>query len=470
MKKQKSQKQPESGTKAVSSSLKVLFADDEPHLQDLIAAELPRMGHTVTVCPDGLTAVAALEKNSYDCVLVDLDMPGLGGIGVIEKTKQLSPSTEAIVLTGKGSTETAIAALRLGAFDYLQKPCKLVELRSLLKKVATRRELNNRISALQRRLKRVEGEPEMIGSDRTMQRVKALIEKVAPTPSTVLIRGETGTGKELAARAVHRQSDRFEKPFVALNCGALPENLIESELFGHRKGAFTGAEEHRQGLFEVANGGTLFLDEIGELPKATQSKLLRVLESGEIRRVGDNDAFQVDVRIVCATHRDLSKMVQEGEFREDLMYRINTFEILLPPLRDRLNDIPELARHLLARHNPAAFETPTPFESDAIKRLQSHSWPGNIRELANVIEHASILSDGLPIRIDDLPREFASGAAPATVAFTATGQSLREIEMQAIFAALDRHNGNKTAAANELGISLKTLYNKLNQEAMRKAA
>ena len=448
-----------------SLSLKILFADDEVHLQELIAAELPRMGHTVTVCPDGLTAVAALDKTTYDCVLVDLDMPGMNGIEVIRKAKEVSPTTEAIVLTGKGSTDTAIEALRLGAFEYLQKPCKLVELKSLLARVAARRELNNHIEALKRYLHRVEGEPQMIGAHRNMQLVNALIEKVAPTPSTVLIRGETGTGKELAARAVHNRSLRADKPFVAINCGALPENLIESELFGHRKGAFTGADEHRQGLFEVANGGTLFLDEIGELPKATQSKLLRVLESGEIRRVGDNDSFQVDVRIVCATHRDLSQMVDRGEFRQDLMYRINTFEIKLPPLRDRLEDIPELATHLLSRNRPDAKHAKIKFEAEAMKQLQSYTWPGNIRELANVVEHASILCDQLPIKLQDLP-QLIKHSSIQKVPATGPGLSLKEIEIQAIHAALEFHKGNKTAAAQQLGVSLKTLYNKLNQDAL----
>ena len=226
--------------KSQPKSLKVLFADDESHLQDLIAAELPRMGHSVTVCPDGSTAVAAMESERFDCLIVDLDMPGLNGIDVVRRAKDLSPGTEAIILTGKGSTETAISALRLGAFDYLHKPCKLTDLNSLLKRVATRIELNNKVFALTRRLMRVEGQPTMIGNDRTMQRVKALIDKVAPTDSTVLILGETGTGKELAARAVHDNSLRAENPFVTVNCGALPENLIESELFGHRKGASPG--------------------------------------------------------------------------------------------------------------------------------------------------------------------------------------------------------------------------------------
>lgn len=455
-----------------SPSLKVLFADDEIHLQELMAAELPRMGHTVTVCPDGLTAVKSLENESYDCLLVDLDMPGMNGIEVIEKAKQLCPAIEAIVLTGKGSTDTAIAALRLGAFEYLQKPCKLIEIKALLQRVATRRDLNNQIQALKLRLERVEGDSSMVGEHRAMQRVRALIEKVAPTDSTVLILGETGTGKELAARAVHQNSLRADKPFVALNCGALPENLIESELFGHRKGAFTGADEHRQGMFEVANGGTLFLDEIGELPKGTQATLLRVLESGEIRRVGDSQPFRVDVRIVCATHRNLQRMVEAGEFRQDLMYRINTFEVVLPPLRDRVEDIPQLAQHLLARKikgvSTELQALPRYFDSSAIKILQSHPWPGNIRELANAIEHASILSSSLPITAEDLPSYLRAQTPRAT---TQSHQlTLREIEMQIIYDTLDRLNGNKTATAHQLGISLKTLYNKLNIDPIRKIA
>ena len=453
-----------------SKKMRVLFADDEIHLQELIAAELPRMGHTVTVCPDGLTAVAAIEKETFDCIIVDLDMPGLNGIDVIRRTKELDPTTEAIVLTGKGSTDTAISALRLGAFEYLQKPCKLVDLKALLQRVAVRRELNNKIHSLQLRLHRVEGEPKMIGKHRSFQRVKALIEKVAPTNSTVIVIGETGTGKELAARAVHEQSGRCDNPFVAINCGALPENLIESELFGHRKGAFTGADEHRQGLFEVADGGTLFLDEIGELPKPTQATLLRVLESGEVRRVGDSEPFEVDVRIVCATHRDLNKMVADGEFRQDLMYRINTFEVQLPPLRDRLEDIPQLAHHLISRHvaDAAKRTIDQVFDESAIKLLQSHSWPGNIRELANVIEHASILCDGLPITAKDLPKHFGY-SGPSTIPISTAGRSLNALEMETIHATLDQLNGNKTAAAQQLGISLKTLYNKLNAEVLKKA-
>jgi two-component system NtrC family response regulator len=445
--------------------LKLLFADDERSLQDLMNIELRGMGHEVTVCPDGLTAVAALEKNTYDCILVDLDMPGLNGVQVIGKAKELSPDTEAVVLTGKSSLESAVAALRHGAFDYLTKPCKLIELEALLERVAQKRELTNKYRAIKRQLSRLEGPPRLVGQSRSMEAVRKLIAKVAPTNSTVLIRGETGTGKELVARALHEQSHRAEMPFVAINCGALPESLIESELFGHRKGAFTGAEEHRVGLFEVASGGTLFLDEIGELPKSMQAKLLRVLESGEIRRVGDNVATTVDVRIVCATHRDVEEMVDAGDFREDLMFRINTFEIRLPSLRERADDIPDLARALLLRSWPQLRPGDVSFSEDAMAALASHCWPGNVRELANVIEHAAILCEAPPIRPEHLPSRFDSRRLRASITRFTPAMTLRELEMQAIHQALERHQGNKSRAAEELGISLKTLYNKLNQEA-----
>ena len=424
--------------------------------------ELPRMGHEVTVCPDGTTAAAALERNTYDCILVDLDMPGLSGIEVITRAKQLSPDTEAIVLTGKGSMQTAVDALRQGTFDYLTKPCKLVDLEAILRRVAEKRELTNKYRALKKRLERIEGKSELIGNSPVMQRVGRLISKVAPTDSTVLILGDTGTGKELVARAVHDQSLRADMPFVPINCGALPEHLIESELFGHRKGAFTGAEEHRVGLFEVADGGTLFLDEIGELPKAMQAKLLRFLESGEIRRVGDNESFTCNVRVICATNRHLDEMVAEGEFREDLWFRVNTFEVELPPLRERIGDIPLLAKHLAKRFGRAG-DADSVFASETLEALHRHDWPGNVRELANVIEHAMILCDEGPIEPEHLPRRFSTPKMVAGPGKVFGPLTLRELEMQAIHEALQRHDGNKPRAAEELGISLKTLYNKINQ-------
>jgi DNA-binding NtrC family response regulator len=446
--------------------LKLLFADDEPSLQVTMSIELPALGYEVTVCPDGLTSVAALEKNSYDCLLVDLDMPGLSGIEVISRAKQLDPDVDAVVLTGKSTMESAIAAIKLGAFDYVRKPFKMVELEATLCRVAERRQLINKYRALKRRLDKVEGGTKLIGDSTPMQNVTKLVKRVAPTDSAVLIRGETGTGKELVARSIHEQSLRNEKPFVAINCGALPENLIESELFGHRKGAFTGADEHRVGLFEVADGGTIFLDEIGELPKSLQAKLLRVLESGEIRRVGDNQAYVVDVRVVCATHRNLEQMVADGDFREDLMFRINTFEIDLPSLRERPDDIAPLARHLLAKFRPTAKSGDVLFADETLKAMRSHSWPGNVRELANVVEHAAILCESGPIGLAHLPGRFARPPANALKGphfKIGSAQSLRDIEMAAIHEALDRNAGNKPKAAEELGISLKTLYNKLNQ-------
>lgn len=436
-----------------------MFADDERSLQELMKLELPRLGHTVTVCPDGLTAIAALEKNTYDCIIVDLDMPGKDGISVIAHCKEMSPETEAVVLTGKSTMETAIAALRHGAFDYLTKPCKLIEIQALLSRVSEKRQLTQKYRALQHQVLRLEGAPQLIGKTPSMAKVKVLIEKVAPTNSTVLILGETGTGKELVARALHDNSTRADNPFVAINCGALPETLIESELFGHRKGAFTGADDHRVGLFEVANGGTIFLDEIGELPKSMQAKLLRVLESGEIRRVGENKPVTVDVRVVCATHRDLPAMVAEEEFREDLMYRINTFEINLPPLRERIDDVPDLALHLLARFRKGG---EAQLADDAVEALRGHIWPGNVRELANVIEHATILCDEGPIRREHLPQHFDSRQLQGAARQRRGVMTLRELEMEAIIEALERNDGSKPKAAEQLGVSLKTLYNKLN--------
>ncbi|MEN0109856.1 MAG: sigma-54 dependent transcriptional regulator [Planctomycetota bacterium] len=454
---------------ATPNGLRLLFADDEPSMQQLMNLELPRMGHEVLICSDGTAATIAIEENEFDAIIVDIHMPGMTGLEVIERLRAVSPDTEAVVYTGNGDEESAVRALRLGAADYLHKPCKLSDIQALLTRIAERRELKKKFHALERRLQSIEGAPQLVGDSPAMQRVNLLIDKVAPTESTVLVLGETGTGKELVARAVHDRSARADQPFVAINCGALPENLIESELFGHARGAFTGADEHRTGLFEVASGGTIFLDEIGELPKAMQAKLLRVLESREIRRVGENKTLTVDVRVVCATHRDLSEMVAEEAFREDLMYRINTFELRLPALRERIDDLPPLAEHLLRRFRPGAKPIEQLFTDDAIRALSLHVWPGNVRELANVVEHATILCDAGPITAADLPSHFSerrlTGAALARGPMT-----LRELEMQAIHDALERHAGAKPKAAAELGISLKTLYNKLNQEAATRAA
>ncbi len=454
-------------------SLRVLFVDDEKPLQDFMRSELPRLGHEVTVCPDGRQALKALEKSTFDAAILDLRMSGMTGIEVLEHLKQVSPDTEAVVMTGHASTETAIEALRLGAFDYITKPCQLAEIEQVLQKVCEKRELKHKNLALESRVQAAEGPTILVGKSPPMAAVHRLISTVAPTESTVLILGETGTGKELAARALWQESKRSDMPFVPVNCGALSETLVESELFGHRKGSFTGAERDHKGLFEVANGGTLFLDEVGELNKNIQVKLLRFLESGEIRRVGDTEPFRVDVRVLCATNRDLREMIGKDDFREDLYFRINTFEIRLPPLRERRADIPDLARHLLARaaRRPAdqVSELLSPEATDV---LLEHDWPGNVRELANVMEHAYIIAGGGQITPEHLPHHIRQrGEGPATLkvapgtaaAGPAPARTLNEIEMEHILRVLEKHKGQKTAAANELGISLKTLYNKLNK-------
>jgi DNA-binding NtrC family response regulator len=456
--------------------LRILFADDEASIQELMRIELPRLGHEATVCPDGRTALAALDRTSYDCVLVDLDMPGVGGMEVISRVRETSPDTEAVIITGKSSVETAIEAVRQGVFEYLTKPCRLAEIQAVLERVRKKRELTTRLRALERRVRRAEGTTQLVGDSPALAGVRRLIERVARSEAAVLVRGETGTGKELVARAIHEGSGRAGGPLVAVNCGALPEHLVESELFGHRKGAFTGADEHRAGLFEVADGGTLFLDEIGELPRPLQSRLLRVLESGEIRRVGDNQPIMVDVRLVCATHRPLEEMARDGEFREDLLFRINTFEIMVPPLRDRRDDIPGLVEHFVRRGRPQVPPRAETITAEALAVLTAHDWPGNIRELANVIEHALVLCDELPIAVEHLPGRFRALRPPTAAPGPLRPQpeapapdaaerprTLRELEMEAILEGLERNAGNKPKTAEELGISLKTLYNKLHQ-------
>lgn len=458
------------------NKLRVLFVDDEAPIREVMKNELPRMGHDATICEDGRQALEVLEKHTFDAAIIDLRMPGLSGWDVVEHIKKVAPETEIIISTGHGNMDDAIRALRSGAYDFLPKPVKLVTISNVLQRVAEKRSMINQKIALEVQLTSVQGARDLVGSTAAMQRVKKLIERIAPTESSVLILGETGTGKELVARRVHDLSNRANMPFVAVNCGALPENLVESELFGHRKGAFTGADAPRKGLIEVANGGTLFLDELGELDKSMQVKLLRFLESGEVRRVGENEAFTVDVRIVCATNRDLQEMVEEGKFREDLFFRVNTFEIHLPALRERKEDIPELALALIARHLKRRSVTEDFLSAEVIEVLKNHHWSGNVRELANALEHAVIMAAGKQLTIDDLPASIVGrnrkSAKGSTGSFTRIdgAKTLREIEMDVIHQCLEKHQGDKPKVAQELGISLKTLYNKLNQNTNSAAA
>lgn len=455
-------------------SLRVLFVDDETSLREFMRSELPRLGHDVTVCPDGKAAVKTLEKSSFDAAILDLRMPGMSGLEVLEHLKKVSPDTEAVVMTGHASIETATMAMRLGAADYITKPCKLADIEAVLTRMADRRELKHKNLALESRVQKAEGPSILVGDSGPMQEVQRFLAMVAPTEATVLILGETGCGKELAARTLWQLSKRVNMPFIPVNCGALAEHLVESELFGHRKGAYTSADKDHKGIFEVANGGTVFLDEVGELPKNVQVKLLRFLESKEIRRVGDSQPFRTDARVLCATNRDLRQMIQDDTFREDLYFRINTFEVRLPPLRERKNDIPDLARHLLARAAQRPVEqVATLLSPEVMKVLVEHDWSGNVRELANVMEHAFILSAGNRITPEHLPhlvRRVGGTARHAAVAVDNTPRTLEEIEMAHLLQVLEKHGGNKTTAAAELGISLKTMYNKLNRLAERRAA
>ena len=470
------------------NSLRVLFVDDEVSLQELMRAELPRLGHEVTVCPDGRSALRVMEKATFDAAILDLKMPDMTGIQVLERLKQVSPDTEAVMMTGYASKETAVEAMRLGAFVYIEKPCRLVEIEAILLKIVERRRLKHKNIALQTRIQAAEGPNRLLGDSPAMQTVQRLIATIAPTDATVLIQGETGTGKDVVARTIYQLSKRVDHAFVPVNCGALAPSLVESHLFGHRKGSFTNADRDHKGFFEVANGGTLFLDELGELDKNVQVKLLRFLESGELYRLGDNEPLRSDVRVICATNRELRTMIAEDEFREDLLYRLNTFEIHLPSLRERISDIPQLARHLLARSAKRPMEQVADLLTpDALDAMAEYRWPGNVRELANAMEYAYIVGGGGSITAAHLPqvvrtRNSLPRAVPTPVghqgpSHTASSPSilpmhppmpsgtrtLHDIEMEHILKTLEKNGGNKPTTAKELGISLKTLYNKLNR-------
>jgi two-component system NtrC family response regulator len=430
--------------------------------------ELPRLGHDVTVCPDGLTAVAALQRSTYDCLLVDLDMPGLGGIEVIVRAKELSSDTEAVVLTGKSSLETAIAALRHGAFDYLTKPCRLVELQAVLQRVAEKRELTNKYRALKQRLERLEGSSDLIGDSEAMRAVRALIAKVAPTDSTVVILGETGTGKELVARAIHYSGPRAPRPFLALNCGSVSKTLLESQLFGHVKGAFTGAVRENPGFFAAAAGGTLFLDEVTEMDGETQVRLLRAVQEREVTPVGGTRPVAVDVRIIAATNRRLREALESRVLREDLYYRLAVVVLEMPPLRERKDDIRALVEYFNSRLSKEYGLSPRAVAPEALKALEAYDWPGNVRQLENVIERAFALGCSPTIGLEDLPPEISgrSGAAapggPLPSGLPPPG-TLGDGEREFIRRALAAAGGNKVRAAELLGINRMRLYRLLHK-------
>jgi two-component system response regulator AtoC len=463
----------------------VLVVDDEEGIRSFLAEALLDEGHHVQEAADGEEALRALSRQGFEVVLTDLTMPRLDGMGLLARLRQEQPEIEVIVLTAHGTVDTALQAMKLGAFDYLQKPLSSpAELRLLVARAAERYRLRGLAEAARR-----EGTPRLSYGALAMAGVESALRKVAPTEATVLLLGESGTGKEVAARAVHAWSRRADGPLMAINCAALSESLLESELFGHEKGAFTGAVERRRGRIELSQKGTFFLDEVGELAPTLQAKLLRVLQERCFERVGGTQTIRADVRWVAATNRDLPAMVQSGRFREDLYHRLAVFPVQLPPLRERPEDIAPLAEVLLHRVAASLGRPHLRLDPDAIAALVAAPWPGNVRELANTLERAAILADGDRILPEHLvmpgraaprpavapavtpgpattvspPSSAATATTAATTASTGPVRTLAEIERDAIMQALEQHDGNRRRAAEQLGIGVRTLYDKLKR-------
>jgi DNA-binding NtrC family response regulator len=442
------------------ATIRILLAEDERNLSRILETQLRKKGFNVEVAYDGRAAVELLKNNEFDVALVDLVMPELDGIGVLREAVELDAPPEVVIVTGNGTVETAIAAMKLGAYDYVTKPCRVAELEMLVRRANEKRRLAMENVRLQTRLSRREEFAEIVTVSPAMLEVLDLSQKVATSNSAVLITGESGTGKELVARAIHRLSTRGEGPLTDINCAAIQDNLLESELFGHERGAFTGAMTRKLGLFELADGGTLFMDEIAELAPRLQSKLLRALENGEFFRVGGTQKVRTDIRLLAATNRDLDSEVAEGNFREDLYYRINTLTVHLPPLRERPEDIPILAQHFL---NQLVRAEPPEFSNEAIEALAKYSWPGNVRELRNIMERLAILRAGEEIRIEDLPRDLAhtrrdNGSGSSLIGDSVSLEDLERAHIEAVLQKEDWHQGN---TAETLGISAKTLYRKI---------
>jgi two-component system, NtrC family, response regulator AtoC len=435
----------------------ILIVDDEEGIREFLAEALVSEGHDITQAADGPEALSLLHARSFDLMITDLRMPGaLSGIDLLRKARSEQPEMEVIVLTAHGTVDTAVEAMKLGAFDYLEKPVGSPdELRLLVRRSLEHRKLVAK-DEVQREIRRI---PPLTYGDPVMRPAITALERVARTNATVLLLGESGTGKELAARAVHEWSPRAGGPFVPVNCAAITETLMESEIFGHEKGAFTGAISARRGRLELAHGGTLFLDEIGELKPELQAKLLRVLQERQFERVGGTRTIEAEVRWIAATNRDLTGMIAGKKFREDLYHRLAVFPIQLPPLRERRKDILPLAETLLARISAELGRSPLRLDDLARERILQGAWPGNVRELANALERAAILSDGGELRGDDLQ-------VSMTLPSAAGGRTMVDIERDAIRRALDEAAGNRRRAAQQLGIGERTLYDKLKRYGM----
>ena len=441
---------------------KILIIDNEKRMCGVLKAALELDQHHVEVAYDGDAGVHKFQKGEFDIVITDLKMPGKDGIAVLDFVKQASPETEIILMTAYATAQTAVEAMRKGAYDYLIKPFEMVEMKLKVKQILEKKELANENIDLKGKLKEKYSLDNIIGQSEVMVKVYQMVGKVAPRDATVLIRGESGTGKELIAQAIHQQSLRANGAFIAVNCAALPETLLESELFGHEKGAFTGAEKQKRGRFELADGGTIFLDEIGDMSPATQAKLLRILQSKELTRLGSEEMLHVDVRTIAATNRNLEELIKANAFREDLYYRLNVFPIYLPPLRERKDDIPGLVLHFLKKNS----QPENKMDPHTLRALMNYHWPGNVRELENIIERMIILSGDDPISVEFLPPQF-QGIAQSTGSFSIeipeAGLSIDAVEKELINKALKKARGNKSHAAKLLGITRRKLYSMMER-------
>jgi len=442
-----------------SKPIRLLIVDDEEAYRNLLSERFSMVGCSVTLSATGEDALERMKAEPFDVGILDIRMPGMDGIDLFKKSREYQPLTEIIFLTGQATVDVAIEAMKLGAYDFLTKPCQLSELQAVIQKAYEKKLLSeklNRHHELQLRT----GIVDLVGESRSMRQVKELIAKVAPTDSTVLIEGESGTGKEIVANAIHRNSERVNNTFVVINCGAVPESLLESELFGHEKGAFTGAVKRKSGLFEIADSGTLFIDEISEMSPGMQVKLLRVLETGRFRRVGDIKEIEVDVRVVCATNKTLLDEVTAGRFREDLFYRLNVLTILLPPLRERKDDIPLLVEHFI-RTSTRPNADKIRVAGEVLEAFEKYNWPGNVRELSNVLERAIILANNSFITLREIPPLYKMN--PEDQADSPASFPLDEIEKRHIRLVLETVRGNKTKAARILGVSRPKLYRKMEK-------
>jgi two-component system response regulator HydG len=439
----------------------ILVVDDEPELSRALSKLLSRNGYHVMTALNGEEGLVLLRQHEIHLVLSDLQMPRMGGLDLLKAAQVVSPHTEFVIITGHGTIETAVDAMKSGAYDFIEKPFSTTTTLKVVRKALEKQNLIAENRQLRRRLEEMQGLSSIIGTSDPMREAIDTAQQVAPSSATILISGESGTGKEVFASAIHRWSDRAKRPMVRVSCAALPEALLEAELFGYEKGAFTGAMARRQGRFEAAHRGTLFLDEVGEMTLTTQVKLLRVLQEGVIERLGGHEAISVDVRIIAATNADLPKRVADGSFREDLFYRLNVINLELPALRRRGGDVDLLANFFLQKYNEKNGKNLHGFTPAALEVLARYGWPGNVRELENAVERAVVLSKGSVIDVEVLPPSVVAGRQRVDMVSFPVGTTLRDAEMELIRATMESVDGDKETAANILGIAARTIYRKL---------